>query len=252
MTTVSCRAAWQADYAMNHKSYSEILTWDPFRDWERSRAPESTVGNYFWLGLEVLCGEGDPEQARSLLEYCLRIADRTLAERKLESLLCKDSFPENRGELLRVRAYAQGLLGGPLDEGALRQAAADFEGHTLRFPKHKWSDLQEAEYLATVRLALLGNDGEILARLFKRRRVMRWHAEEYALLRSLADGPQRDSPLLANFDAYFDRIRDPKYKPEVYLRLKVLRPELAALRDKYFVSSDGPVDFQRVVGAISR
>lgn len=258
MTNVSYRAAWQAEYAKDRMGYDEILTWDPFANWESNSAPESLAERLCEHGLAILCGGGDPEQARRFLENCLRIAERTLAERKLESLpWCKSKFPKNRGELLRARTFAQALLGGSLNEAALRQAAADIEEFSHGFPKGKWDDLEEADYLGSVRLALLGGDPEMPARLFKRRRVIRWHAEEYALLKGLADSPQPpppqpDLPLLVRFDAYFERIRDPKYKSEVYQQTDVLRPELAALRDKYFVSPDGRVDFQRVVQAISR
>jgi hypothetical protein len=256
MTTPPYRQAWQQAYAKDQASYAEILTWDPFRSWERNSIPESTAARYFSSGLNILCGGGGPEQGRRFLQHCQQIAERALAEGKVESPLCKDRFPLNRGQLLRVSTYARALLGGPLDEGALRQAAADFEQWSQRFPKHKWSDYQEAHYLAGVRLALLGNDRERVARLCSRRRALRWHGEEYALLKDLAGGPQPpppqgESPLLARFDVYFDSVRDPNYISEGYQEVEALRVELAALRDRWFDSPDGRIDFNRVIDSIS-
>ncbi len=54
------------------------------------------------------------------------------------------------------------------------------------------------------------------------------------------------------FEEYFDYIRDPQLKTDLFLERDVLRLELGALRDKYFVSPDGRIDWPRVVEAVSR
>jgi hypothetical protein len=204
--------------------------------------------------LEILYGRGDADLAQRFLERCLLIAERAFAEDKLQSPRCRNSFPENRGQLLRVRAYAQAILGGLLEEADLLKASADYEQVTASYPKHKWDDLQEDTYMTVVRLALLASDRERVQRLLTRRRAFRWRPEEHDLWTSLLplnETRARDEALEARFKMYFDRIRDPNFKPEGFMQRDFVRLELGMLWDKYFVSPDRQIDWQRTIDAIA-
>jgi hypothetical protein len=255
MTSHSYQAIWKQKFQVNRAGLIQILGWDPFRNWELNTGPEGLTEDYLFHGLKILYSQGDADLARRFLERCLLIAERAMAEEKLQSPRCRDNFPLNRGRLLRARAYAQGILGAPWDEATLRQAATDFEQTCAGYPKHKWDELEEDTYLAAVRLALLGADGDRVQRLLSRRRAFRWRAEQHELVKALLPllrTPAREEALQARFDTYFDQVRDPNFKPEGYMPLDVLRLELSLLRDKYLISSEQQIDWQRTIEAVAQ
>jgi hypothetical protein len=256
MSSPSYREVWEKRFRTNREGFIQVATWDPFKDWELSTAPENRAEENLLDALEILYGHGDADLARRFLEHCLLIAERTLAEDKLRSPRCKDNYPKNRGILIRARTYARAILGSPLEEVALLEASAEFERACAEYPKHKWDDYREETFLAAVRLAIIGGDGEQVKRLLRRRRLFRWHPEQDELLRALASSlqassPQKDELFKARFKAYFDRVRDPNYNPQAFSRVPILRLELGILQDKYLFSSDRVVDLQRTIDAIA-
>jgi len=264
MNSLSYRAVWKNDFQRRREGLIKISTWDPYGNWELNTMPDSSTEHFLLYGLDILYGHGDACLARLFLEYCLAIAERTLAEDKLQSPRCRDTFPENRGILLSARTYAQAVLGSPLDAVALRQAAADFEQACADFRKHKWDDFQENTYLSAVRVALVAGDAETVQRLLTRRRVFRWFPEQDELFRGLLPLLQTstapDADFQARFKAYFDCVRDPNYKPQmqvrtgiydVYVRRGVLRLEMGILYEKYFLSPDRTINWQRTIDAIA-
>lgn len=255
MGSPSYRPVWEKEYQANRGSFIQVAHWDPFKDWDLDTAPDKGVEYNLSDGLRILYGHGDADLARRFLEHCLAIAERTLAEDTLVSPRCRDRFPENRGILIRARTYARGLLGCPLEETALRKASADFEQACATFPKHKWDDFQENTYLAVVRLALVASDGARAQQLLTRRRRFRWFPEQDEILRGLASAllatSLPDDRFRAYFKAYFDQVRDPAFNPAVYTRVPLLRLELGILYDKYLVSPNQTVDWQRTIDAIA-
>jgi hypothetical protein len=53
------------------------------------------------------------------------------------------------------------------------------------------------------------------------------------------------------FRAFFDKVRDPRYKPPIPHQPVLHRLDLGALHHKYFVSSDGGIDWNRVIESVS-
>ncbi|MBI1915555.1 MAG: hypothetical protein HYS12_12605 [Planctomycetes bacterium] len=143
-----------------------------------------------------------------------------------------------------------------MDQAALLAASADYESACAGYPKRKWDDFQEAKYLEAVRLALLSSSAETAQRLLYRRRAFPWHVQEHRLLQAFqgaltAGVPRWDAGFLSCFDAYFDQVRDPGYKPVEWSRVPILRLELGLLRDKFLISPDGRIDWQRAIDAIA-
>jgi hypothetical protein len=256
MTTVSYREAWGKEMEKDHSDYEEILRWDRYKNWEINRSPEGTAKDELLDGVSILFGNGPPALAKAFLERSLHIAERIVKENRLQSPLCISTFPENRGVLLRSMAYARLMLGGRLDELMVLQASADFEQWCEpRMKKSKWHDLEETEYLVAVRQALIGGDEARARSLLEKRRSFRWHAVQAALLKGLSAGagvPLTGAPLQERFEDFFDVVRDPHFKPEVYSEPAVLRLDMGLLHDKYFISPDGKIDWPRTVAAISR
>lgn len=256
MTRPHYRAEWVNHFQEQRGGYYEVAGWDPYGNWELNTRPDGRAEDNLLYALEVLFGRGDTDLARRFLERCLAISERTLAENKLQSPRCLENYPENRGHLLRARTYARALLGEPLDEAALRQASAAIEEACADYPKRKWDDMQEARYLEAIRPALLSGSAEATQRLFRRRRAFSTHLEEFELLKvlvaALPDGlPVRDEGFRVRFDAFFDQVRAPDYDPEEFSRVAILRLETGLLRDKYMVSLDGKIDWQRAIDAIA-
>jgi hypothetical protein len=256
MTTISYSKAWAKDVEANQSGHDEILTWDPFKNWEINRSPEGSVEDDVLLSAKILFGNGRPALAKAFLEQGLKIAERIVKEIRLKSPLCADTFPKNRASLFRSMAYARMMLGGALDERMLQQASADYEQWCATTIKSKkWDEMDEAWYLDSVRLALIGGDRARAKGLLEERRSFRWQREEAALLMGLASAPGvplKDARLQERFEAFFDLVRNPHYKSEVFCESQVLRIELGMLRDKYLISPDGTIDWPRTVAAISR
>jgi len=209
-------------------------------------------------GLEFFYAQWNDPDGRSFLEQATTVADRALREEKYRGTeFLEASFPQNHGFLLRVRSYANALLGHTLDEAALHQAAIDCEEYSKKFAKKKWDSHDQADYLAAVRLALVAGDLNHACRLLDTRKSFKWHFEEFEILKGIADGlaqkmGEKDRVImLALLDSYFNKIRDPNFKPDVYMEAQILRLELGAIRDKYFISGDGVINWQRVIEAIS-
>jgi hypothetical protein len=249
---------WIALDSRTRSDLRTILNQDPFEWWEQNRMPESVAEMRFIYALRIACADPASPDCRAFLQQALAVADRAMREGKLVTGRCASAFPENRGRLLRVRAYTEVLLGRPLDEAALRQASADYIGWCAKFGPSDWDSQLQAYYLTAVRAALLGGDATDARQLLATKKRFNWHAEEHDLLTRLAGDAvelplphARRAELLPVMDGYFDKIRDPNYKPQVFLQVHSLRLDLALLRDKYLISPDGRVDGRRAVEAIA-
>ena len=258
MTTANeIEELWIARYEKNRDAYPQLLSWDPFRDWERNRMPESSVENELLNGLRVAyawtvsCG-----QAVAFFERACEVAQRVFYEDKLKSPLSSSSFPLNRGILNRAFSYARAILFESVDVEALRQSSRDFEQWCKGYGKREWDSQAQANYLATVRLAFIAGEIDRARELLKNTKSFKWHDREHALWKRLADSDgqalRADAEFAEQFREYFNQLRDPRFIPDVYMETDILRLELALLRDKYLMSEDGVINFMRAVDSVPR
>ncbi len=234
-----------------------MVEWDPFEDWERNTAPDSAAERNLMAALEILYGRGDAELARRYLERCLRIGERALAEGVLHMERCKVHAPQNQGVLRRALAYARALLGTHLQAETLLAAEAPFEAACAGFTRRRWDTFDSEVYLSALRLALLADSADVVERLSRLRRPTRAHREQHELLTELAAAVSaneriQDKTYQTRFDTFFDLARHPEYDPAEYSDIRVLRLDLGLLRDKFLVSPDGEIDWQRAIDAIAR
>lgn len=245
---------WVERYERDRNGFAEVLTWDPFREWERNAMPESSVQQELRGALYVAYAWGvDHEQAVAFLNRACKAAERTINEDKLTSALSVASFPLNRGTLHRDYSYARAILGERLDEEALRQSSRDFEEWCKKYGKGQWDSQAQANYLAAVRLASITGDIDRARELLKTKKSFNWHKVEHELWKRLVElsGTVRaDAEFSEYFMEYFDKFRDPRFIPDVYMETDVLRLELAAIRDKYLVSGYGEIDWSRAVDSV--
>jgi hypothetical protein len=139
------------------------------------------------------------------------------------------------------------------------RASKDIEGYCLdRLPDLGWGDdALQAWYLEAVRLALIGKDAERAKQLLAVDLPFDYHREEYELLKVLATERQPPPPLehgviLDFFDHYFDWVRDPSLRPQAHMDREMVRFEMGILREQYFTSPDGGIDWKRVIEVISQ
>lgn len=256
MSKKSFKDIWKKQIDASRSDLEELTTWDIFEDWERHRGPESKAENQFINALDILFAGTDDVLAHKFLERCLAILDRAFKENKFESKLCAARFPLNRGGGERLRAYAQALLGGKFSPSALITTSEDCEEHCNLYPPGHWDAQSQAYYLAAIRAALIAGDVDRAARLLKTKKSFKWHATEHGLLQRVATAapqkqPIRDPKLFDDYDNFFDQIRDPASKPNVFTELHILRFELGVIRFKYFMSKSGEIDWPTVIESIS-
>jgi len=248
-------SAWAAALARDRSAYLILLEKDPFEKWDLNRMPEGTAERLLVMGTEILFGDRADVLGSAFIERALRVAERALAEQKYESALCKNGFPLNRGHLERVRTLATGTLGGSLDVEALRRASDDCAAWCEGYERREWDSQAEAYYLGAVRMALLGMDTARTEKLLASRRRFKWHRIEYELLKDIATRLVTDRPLDAGlaerFKGFFDRVRDPAFKPEVFAEAKIQRLEIGLLWDRGFVSDDQTIDWSRAIDAVA-
>lgn len=254
--SASYRSEWQARFRRDADSYSTVLATDPFRNWEGKVNPEGSAEDSFVEALRVLYSHESPSIANALLDRSLAIVNRTVREGRLESEICRGSFPINRGILLRTFTYARACRGEQVELDPLRQASADFETWAVERLAGHWDSQTQAYYLAAARLSLIAGNSETAKRLLATRKSLKWHSREAGILKALAawvplDVRQDDLRLLGELETYLDEVRRPGYQPRVFIEGFILPFELAALREKYFQNTDGAVDWARVIDAVS-
>jgi len=246
------REKWAKHVQGGLNDFKEILMWDLFENWERNRMPGSTAEDELREALPLLYAHHPGPEAKQYLDRCILIVERALAEKKCESKRCRDSFPLDRGELMRAYCYAKALVGKSLDLQALLQASADIEEWCAEIDRSNWDEIAQQVYLSAVRLALIAEDLPRAKRLMVTRRSFRYHQKEFLLWKTfipavkVAPIPLPAGKLLNQFDAYFDRMRKPTLAEEV------LALELGILREKYFVSTDGKIHWDRVIEMVSQ
>jgi hypothetical protein len=247
---------WTTALEKDKSAYLTLLEKDPFEKWELNRMPEGTAERLLVMGTEVLFGDRADALGSAFIEKALQVADRALAEHKYESALCQNAFPLNRGHLERVRVLATGILRRSLDVEALRRSSDDCAAWCEDYQRREWDSQAEAYYLAAVRMALLAMDAGRTERLLSLRRPFKWHRIEHELLKDIATSlaaarPITDPSLAQRFMGFFDRVRDPAFKPDVFTEVRVQRLELGLLWDSGFVSDGQTINWSRAIDAVA-
>jgi hypothetical protein len=246
----STKSAWKDKYLKDASALGQIAEMDPFRDWDHGSMPEMQVELDLGYAVEILLGDGDTTLARRFLARSVQMAERARMEDKLISPLCKVSFPGNRARMVRAAAYAEGLLGEPLDAAGMLQVARDFH-EDVSAPGASDDEVDQADHLSGVTAALIGGDQQLAACQIRTRRRFKWHPQRHRLLLRIASAT---TPLtaddLAEFDAYFDPLRHPGFKSEIYLNVGMARLEMSVLRSMYYIRPGEPLSWDHVLEQI--
>jgi hypothetical protein len=256
----SVKAHWQALYAKNAADFANMFadgqTWT---SWDSNTNPESSAEAQFLFACHILWGDDNWELARHYLELCLEIVDRTVRENRLPTFI---DFPRNRGQMSRVKAYAQSLLGQPWDNELLLAASRDYEEHCRKnYPAAAdWHSQVQYYYLNAVHLALLGDDIERASTVLETpSHPLKYQQEHVKILKGLMRlirgelSQEERATFTTAYEDYFDRLRDPRIKQPGNSFREVTCPlELALLREKYIQHPGETVNWQRVIDDYSR
>lgn len=241
-------ALWREKYTEDQASFETLVGMDLWQNWDRWLEPEVQAWNHLRNGLDVLWG-GDEVMAQAFLRRAHEFSARAEAEKSPLDV----AFPLNRGELRRIRTYAGCLCAAPEETSAARvrllDAAEDFAEWCRKLKGHEWDSQGQAHHLTAVRLTLIVGDSERAQALFKTRRGFKYHEEEHGLLRDLAAG-HRDEAVQRRFETYFDRLRNPDFRPEVFLEPNYVRLEFALLEALFFGPGE-PVDWLQAARSVA-
>lgn len=247
--------AWVKRYVRNQEAYVQILAGNPFHGAAENRMPEVSVSLELVEALRIAYAKGiDDDQVQAFASRAAMIAQRILDDGLLTSSDAQSSFPLNRAVLHRDYAYARALRKEPLDTIAIEQASHDLETWCAGYKKNDWDSQAQANFLSAVRLCLILGDVARARELLGIRKSFKWHKIEHELWRELLrqGGAARENLSLQTlYRTYFDRLRDPRVVPDVYMETDIVRFELAAIGDKYFVSNDGLIDWGRAIEAVA-
>lgn len=224
-------------------------------NWERTTSPNLEAEECIRNAFHLLYADAPNELVRKFLDWTIELIDRGLAENKFVPERSRGAFPMNRGEGRRWRAYAMALRNGDLPIDDLRLAIDDLDEWNERLTRKLWDSVGEAHVLAPARIALIIGDFDRFGELLPFRYPIKWHQEESRVLiemhESLCANNSLPPGLVEQFVAYFERVRHPEFKPDIYFNKEVLRFELGVLYCKY-VATEEPFSWPRVIEEISR
>lgn len=252
MSRVSFKERRARMLARDISGLREVLAdFDPFENWSLNRRPNSTTDLYFVDALFLLCAGHQGPETRAFLEWTIKIANRTLREKKCESKLCQGGFPANRAEVRRSRAFAMSLCGEALRVSALEKACDDLENYCQTIDGSNWDEVTQPKFLESVRLGLICGKLDNAKRIMASRRCTGKQKKEQDVLSELlsarASGlPICDSRLAERFDSVFNRARNP------FAAEGIAALELGVLRDRYFTADNDAICWDRIIDAISK
>jgi hypothetical protein len=246
------RSKWREKFHRDRDFFAQPT--DHFANWNQQSAPDNEAWIQFLNSQTVLFGDGR-RSAEKFLTAAIEVANRACAENRFRTELAQSAFPLNRGRALRVRAYANGLKDGTFDVSDLLTASQDFETWSNQFTGADWDSQTQAYFLAAVRMAIITGDQRRARKLLETKGSFKWHAEEHKLLIGILDEcnyglPIRNQQLFARVRSFFDRIRDPNFKPDIFMELDEARLEWGALINRFFETGEA-INWDRVVELVS-
>lgn len=248
MNAVSLREHWRSIFEKNKDYYKSRIDEDPYRGWEKIRSPLHLAEGPLGCAFQLLYINEQPNLAQRYLKRTIEVAERAVQSFADRPTWRNSLFPMTRGRQRQAALVANVLLGNGLDAAALRDTVADYEEYFKGRMKGSWPEVEEYHFRAACLLLISGQIGRARELLGNGKKALCFEQEQ-SLINVLAFGPQppppREEALLERFDRMFEGVRDPRTKP--LPQGSRISFELAALRDKYFISPDATIDWRRVI-----
>ena len=249
------------------REWDEILSMNVMKNWDSPQLmPESLVeARALALALECLL-YGDRDHGDAFLRRALDVADRIMEENRCqwERTIAETGYPRNLAVVLRDRAYAKWLMGDVLDRRAMKGVARYLaEWCFTKALDHKrfHDSITMNFFLQAVRAAIIACDLDYAGELGQTKQPLRWHhGQERDLWKRLIEMyPDVTDEFDAEFEAFFDLVRDPDFQDmaggiPVFINRDILALETGIIREMYIVHASplDPADPEEVLRAVAR
>jgi hypothetical protein len=199
---------------------------------------------------------GEPILAKQYLEKASIVANTAVAQNLFQVGRATEVFPFNRACVLRAKILIDGLLyGGPADASVCRMAAQDHADDARQIEPALWEANAQGKYEDGVELLLIAGLRDEAAAMIRSARSMRGKGvkERFTGSKAIVKAgtcPITDPKVRDAYMAMFDAVRDPQFDTRGGCPLTVVEKfSLGVLWDKYFVSTDGTIDWDRALEA---
>lgn len=259
MTTVTWHAVWQESLAKRmdpklglpavHEKYSA----DNFERIAKTALPGATVTSAFSYVVDIGCVDPNHPYVRDFLAWTIEMGEAMLADAGRWATQWAVLGHAQRSRLNGVLAISYGLR----DDGApgpalLKACRDDAVAAYAEAEGENWDERAQSEYLVAIQFCLISGDVSGATEMFgvKRRFALTQHWHDWLAgflghIEAATGGRLAGAAAVAEFDEFFDRVRDPRFKPVkekgkwMSVSLPLLRLQLAILRHKYV--DNGPV-----------
>ncbi|MEZ6132605.1 MAG: hypothetical protein R3C59_28395 [Planctomycetaceae bacterium] len=204
MEHLTAQDSWSVLHARTESS-DELLTWDPFEDWEKSSAPGWRAKDEIGLALKCALG-GDVKRAILFAKRSLAVAIRAVKEHSTAH------WPSSLPDALVSRIYATFILKSPLtnqlDLDFVR--AADLYYDVVK-DHDRWMPIDESTVLESVQLYIVCREWSRATELLKDSRFSRESDITRVPLQNVLNRLEQGTALTPRdpFCERFDRIRYP-------------------------------------------
>lgn len=258
-----------------------------FVNWSLLSVPGTSY--FFEYAIDISCIAWRHPYRTLFLDWAVQISDRALADPRWEHteadvaarLQLKATergwntwreegiYPGNHGETLRNSALAHAMQAdAEPDRTLLAQAGREIIEGVTQKKRHHWDQIEQSAVMRGVHLLLIaGEVAEAKKSVSLKRRGFAWIQHYYDFLKAfvlaIPDDAQHvvtDPAQLAAFEAWFDKLRDPRYrapdwrngKGEVLFGVGALwRLELALIKQQYLRGRPVAGQWQQVCELIS-
>jgi hypothetical protein len=247
---------WEAEPADTLTYYKRTAS-EPARTDTDETMPGSQASLFLDDAIYVrFCFPNERALATLYLEKGKAIADAAVAQGLFRHGRAAEIFPYNRARVLRTRIIIDGLLlGVPPDASLCRQAARDHAEFANDIELGLWDAGDQGHYEDAIELLLMAGLLDDAAEMIKNARSMRGKGvkERFTGSKAIVKAgtcPITDPKVRDAYMAMFDTVRDPQFDTRGGCPLTVVEKfSLGVLWDKYFVSTDGTIDWDRALEA---
>ena len=222
--------------------------------WSSDRLKETTLTASDFHTACVYLAHGRASTAMTLLQSIVARVDVLRASAAKDELtrVQMRQFPR----LLKLRVYANVLIGEPFDAVQLCDAARMIEERSGKIEPFDWGGSEQDEYLAAGRAAVIAGCLDYARELLKSTRSFSKHKDQRALLKKLVRksvAPAEDQSLADRCRHYLDFVRRPHTSNHALFSGNMEWLEWALVVEKFFSDRPSePLDWRQTVRNVLR
>ncbi len=233
---------------------------------KQTTLPGATVTSAFSYVIDIGCVYPDHPYVRDFLTWTIEMGEAMLSDVERWATQWAVLGRAQRSRLEGVLALACGLRdGSEPDRDRLNACRDDAVAAYAEAAGENWDERAQSDYLVAIQFCLIGGNvagaREMLGAKRRFALTQQWHDWLAAFVRHIAvasNGRVVDAIAVDAFDEFFDRIRDPGFKPAkqkgkwMSVSLPLLRIQLAILRHKYIAGGAISGCWSRILLSIAK